>query len=53
MVTIFSCEKVNHSPQNCFSNEATIREITNQKGMIKSFGENFFIVEQNAIVTKL
>lgn len=48
-----SCKKDNHSIADCFTNTATIRQITNKQAVIKFIDRQFYIVEEAAIDTKL
>ncbi len=51
---ILSCKKQNNKPEDCYANEVTYRTLLNAQATIKkSPDNNFFIIEQGTIDTKL
>jgi hypothetical protein len=52
-ILITSCKKETKPGKTCFPNSSTVRYITNQQATIKVAGGQFYIVEKNAIDTKL
>ena len=48
-----SCKKDSNKNDNCFPNSATVREIKNKPATIQSAGEQFYIIEQGTIDSKL
>ena len=50
---IGSCKKEENSTVDCFPAATTVRQITDKQATIQSAGEDFYIVEENTIDTRL
>jgi hypothetical protein len=48
-----ACEKESSTNTDCFSNNLTVRQITNAPATVRNIGGRFYIIEQNTIDTKL
>ena len=57
VIPMVSCKKnddsINVTTTGCFPDAVTSRQIVNAKATIKKLGEQFFIIEQNTIDTRL
>jgi hypothetical protein len=47
------CKKNTHAPENCFEDATTVRQITDKQARMVQSGEEFYIVEQGTIDTRL